>query len=310
MADRQIILPQKDRPARPLGRNVNHDPRSLRFLAAPKKATVTPKTVFWPRHTPLLNQGLPEPGVGSCTLSSSLAVLGSDPFWATLPTGIRHNLSDGGAAQALAEQLYSETTKIDPFPGTYPPEDTGSDGNSAAKTLRDLGLISGWTHITSVAAAHAAIPKGPFIVGTVWMSGQDTPDRNGVVLPVGEEEGGHEYACFGYDAVTDLWWFWQSWGEDFGVEPPVPAIAAAVPGRGAFAMSSKSLSWLLAQQGDATQFVPLTQPAPEPAPVLADDPMADFPFDEVDPWADSPHIWRRATSASKAYKAWRDRVGR
>jgi hypothetical protein len=175
MADRQLLLPQLPRPTRPLGRNINHDPQSLRFLVAPKTATVTPRTVFWPRRTPLLNQGLPEPGVGSCTLSSSLGVLGSDPFWNTLPDEIRQRLSDGRDAQRLAVELYGRTTENDPFPGTYPPEDTGSDGNSAAKTLRDTGLISGWEHITSLAAAEVAIQRGPFITGTVWLSGMDSP---------------------------------------------------------------------------------------------------------------------------------------
>jgi hypothetical protein len=302
MADRQLLLPQLPRPTRPLGRNINHDPQSLRFLVAPKTATVTPRTVFWPRRTPLLNQGLPEPGVGSCTLSSSLGVLGSDPFWNTLPDEIRQRLSDGRDAQRLAVELYSRTTENDPFPGTYPPEDTGSDGNSAAKTLRDAGLISGWEHITSLAAAEIAIQRGPFITGTVWLSGMDSPDRTGVIAPTGTAEGGHEYHCFGRQIEYDLWWFWQTWGENFGVEPPVPEIAAAVPGLGAFAMTSKSLAWLLGQQGDATQFVPLSEPAPTPAPTPAEE--AEFPLELVEPWIDGRHYTVRERKAAEAIESW------
>jgi hypothetical protein len=302
MADRQLQLPQLPRPYRPLGRNINHDPRSLRFLIAPKTVDVTPQTVFWPRRIPLVNQGLPEPGVGSCTLSSSIGVLGSDPFWATLPDDVKRQLSTPTTAQQFAVELYSETTAKDPFPGTYPPEDTGSDGNSAASTLRDHGLIAGWQHITSIAAAEVAIQRAPFITGTVWLAGMDRPDRTGLVNPTGTAEGGHEYQCFGREVARDRWWFWQTWGEHFGVEPPVPEIAAAVPGLGAWALTTKSLAYLLDQQGDATQFVPRTEPAPTPAPEPAE--TAAFPTELVEPWLDGKHYTVRERKAADAVDAW------
>jgi hypothetical protein len=46
-------------------------------------------------------------------------------------------------------------------------------------------------------------------------------------------------------------------------------------------------------------------PSPSPAPAPADDPLADFPWTAMNDWADRPHVWRRATTAARAYRAWR-----
>jgi hypothetical protein len=124
----------------------------------------------------------------------------------------------------------------------------------AAQAAKQLGLISGYQHITSVAAAQTAILNGPFIVGSDWYTGMDNPDATGRVHPTGSIRGGHEYECYGYDAAADLWWFWNSWGTSFG-------------SKGGFCYSSADFAKLLADQGDATTFVPITQPAPVPTPV-------------------------------------------
>jgi len=190
-------------------------------------------------------------GVHNCTGNATCGALGTDPFYETLTA-----LIAGGLVlnEAEAVKIYSKATTLDSQPGSYPPDDTGSDGLSAAKAAQSFGLISGYQHITSVAAAQTAIQTGPFIVGSEWWTGMDNPDANGLVEATGTVRGGHEYLCTGYDATTDLWEHDNSWGTSYGVD-------------GKFYYSSATFAKLLASQGDATVFVPLNQPAPTPTPV-------------------------------------------
>lgn len=255
-------IPERVVPGKPLGRHVNHDSRSLNYLVPeiPKKAVAT---ALWERRTPILDQG----NLGSCTGNAACGSLGTDPFFGSLTGKIAAGLKlDENEAVAL----YSAATKLDSAPGSYPPDDTGSDGLSVAKAAKNAGLISAYLHITSVAAAQNAIQTGPFIVGTNWYEGMDNPDSTGLVKPTGAVRGGHEYLCVGYDADKDLWHFDNSWGTSYGVD-------------GTFCYSSATFKKLLAEQGDATVFVPLAaapfppNPTPTPVPpagasVVVDDP--------------------------------------
>ena len=238
----RIQLAEDWRAGMRLGRNVNHDPRSLAYQVVPSGVA---QTKMWDRKIPVLDQG----SLGSCTGNATVGVLGSEPFYDTLPVGTQVTLDENEAVK-----VYGLATRLDGFDGTYPPDDSGSDGLSAAKAAKQLGLISGYLHITSIAAAQTAIQSGPFIVGTNWLSGMDDPDSSGLVHATGSVRGGHEYECYGYDAAADVWHFWNSWGTSWGNE-------------GAFSYSTADFAKLLGQQGDATTFVPLTQPAPVPTPV-------------------------------------------
>jgi hypothetical protein len=182
---------------------------------------------------------------GNCTGNATVGALGTDPLYATLPAGTKTDESE-------ALVIYSGAEKIDGGVG-YPPEDHGSSGLSVAKEALSLGLISGYQHITSVSAAQTAIQSGPFIVGTDWYTGMDSPTAAGLVTATGTVRGGHEYECHEYDADHDLWWFYNSWGTSYGVE-------------GRFCYSSATFASLLANQGDATVFVPLGSPKPTPTP--------------------------------------------
>ena len=264
---------------KPLGRHVNHDPQSLRYLA-PADGTVA--TARWTRRTPVLDQGQ----LGSCTGNAATGCLGTDPFYATLPG---KTLDENEAVT-----LYSEATRLDNAPGSYPPDDTGSDGLSVAKACKANGLISGYTHITSLAAAHTAIQSGPFIVGSDWFDSFDNPDSNGVVsiAPGATVRGGHEYECIGYDAATDLWEFVNSWGTGWGVG-------------GHFFYSSATFTRLLAAQGDATVFTPITAPAPVPTPPPSPASDADQVLAQaVRDWVTNHHHSGEAATVAKALAAW------
>lgn len=227
---------------RPLGRIVNHDPRSLQYLV-PEAAA--PRSVTWARRIPVLDQG----NLGSCTGNATVGVLGSEPFWDTLTDTEQQSLNEDEAVK-----VYSLATQLDDIGGTYPPDDTGSSGLGAAKAAKSLGLISGYQHITSVAAAQQAIQAGPFITGVNWYEGFDAPDSNGLVAISGQIRGGHEFEVIGYDATQGMWEAVNSWGDSFGKG-------------GHFFFTDATFARLLSEQGDATTFVPLTQPAPIPTPV-------------------------------------------
>ncbi len=293
MADRREPLPAVDFPDMRLGRHVNHDPRSLQFLVAPPNARTTPKSVKWTRHTPVYNQG----NLGTCVPNTGLGIMGTDPYWDTIPPDLKRALSSADTVQASQViPLYRECTANDPFAGQYEPDDTGSDGLTLAKMLHRRGLISGYQHATSLTACHEAIQKGPFAIGVPWYQNLFNPDASGVVTIGGAMVGGHEVMVDEYDLNRDLWWFTNSWSTSWGKN-------------GRAAMSSATFQNLLSQRGDATFFVPITAPAPTPdRPVSPVPDKPAFPFDKMDPWAN------RVTSAwplyqqraAQAYKQWRD----
>lgn len=279
MADRKYRIHEHVIPGKPLGRHVHHDPRSLLYKVEP---TGVVASVRWERVTPILNQG----DLGSCTGNATTGVLGSAPFFPTIPKGTTLD-------EQFAVSLYSSATKIDAFDGVYPPNDTGSDGLSVAKAAKQLGLISGYQHITSLAAAHTAIQSGPFITGTNWLAGMDDPDEHGVVSATGTIRGGHEYEIIGYNATVGLWEAVNSWGDTWGKG-------------GHFFLSDADYAALLAASGDATTFVPITQPAPTPTPVPTPPPIPagnPFPIELVKDWLNQRH-YGSAKKAQVAIQAW------
>jgi hypothetical protein len=286
MADRRLLLPEVKKKNHRLGRHINHDPRSLAFRVG---ATATPKTVRWERHIPVFDQG----DLGSCTINALLGALGSGDFFATLPADVQAKLAAASVQTELVQPLYREETRLDSYPGAWEPDDTGSDGLSAAKTAQKHGWVSGYRHITSLGEFHAAIQAGPVILGTSWFSGMDSPTKQGVVTPTGSVRGGHEYEAIGYDADTDLVELVNSWSEAWGYG-------------GHFFYSSKALTYLLSQQGDATTFVLNTQPAPTPTPTppTPADVLAAYPRALVDEFAAHPRAWKTATLAAEQLKIW------
>jgi hypothetical protein len=194
-----------------------------------------------------LDQG----ALGSCVGNATIGALGCDPFYNTLAD----KLADHPLTEDDAIEIYSEATKIDPFPGEYPPIDQGTSGLAGAKAAKQAGLISGYRHAFSLADALAALQETPVITGIAWWSSFETPDPDGLVAiaPGAEIRGGHEIAAIGYDADKGRVWFKQSWGPSWGV-------------KGTFCMTAETWGQLLADKGDVTVLVPLSQPAPTPTP--------------------------------------------
>ena len=265
-------IPERDGAPFPLGRHVEHDPRSLRYAhgVLPKSAI---KSVEWTRRIPILDQGQ----LGSCTGNAGTGLLGTDSADRTASTTV--TISAAGAAasrglftagehqldEAFAVKLYSLATILDGISGTYPPTDTGSSGLGVAKALRALGLAGSYTHAFSIAALNSALQTGPVMIGITWYQSMFDPKNDGqiVVNPSSGVAGGHELELNAFDATTGEYQVPNSWNTTWGKS-----------GYGYF--TATALTSLLSAQGDVTvpALVLAPQPTPTPTPTPADTDLA------------------------------------
>lgn len=286
MADRTILLPNPVINGHGYGRNIRHDPRSLRYKVA---ETATAKSVEHDIVIPVLDQG----EIGKCVAETGAEFLGWSEAWSTIPDDLKRALGTVDAAERWTSALYHELTASDDFPGTWQPDDTGSDGLTLGKVLQKMGLISGYQHVTTVGEAEATIQKQPFAIGTVFTEGMENPSYEGIVTVSGRLLGGHEYLCFKRDAERDLWWFRNHWRRDWGLN-------------GCFAYDTAGLEKLMAQQGDITVPVLNTQPKPEPTPEPAPTPAVSQPdWTRLDPFIAHPRGVKVAQTAAAELTRWR-----
>ncbi|MEV6014767.1 hypothetical protein [Streptomyces sp. NPDC051997] len=256
----------------PLGRRVQHDPRSLDYAhgVLPQSAI---KSVDWTRRAPIFNQGQRS----SCTGNAGAGLLGTDFLGRTGLTSVTINGEVLPVDEDLAVRVYALATQLDEFDGAYPPDDTGSSGLGAAKALVKLGLAAKYTHAFSMTALKSALQSGPVMVGTVWLNSMFTPTTVGTITVDRDSDvaGGHEYVISAYDAASDQFRIDNSWGEGWGV-------------RGSAWIEAADLQWLLSQQGDVTVPVWATAPTPPPSPTPSPTPGLD------------PHL----VQAWQSMKAW------
>lgn len=249
-------------PARPYGREVQHDPRSLAHPVGvlPKSALCS---AAWTRRIPVLDQGQ----LGSCTANAATGALATDSAARTAPAGATITAAGAAAShgifhtgeypldEAFAVLLYQLATRLDNVPGQYEPTDTGSTGLGVAKALKALGLIDSYAHAFSLDAVRAALQTGPVIIGTVWRMSMETPAADGriPVDPASGVAGGHEVVLDEYDADRDRFWLTNSWGPGWGVQ-----------GRGY--LTADDLQVLLSQRGDVVAFGWAAPVPPAPSP--------------------------------------------
>jgi hypothetical protein len=258
----------------PLGRRVEHDPRSLAFAhgVLPKTAI---KSVDWARRAPIFDQQ----SLGSCTGNAAAGLVATD---FRDRTGLTSVAIDGEVLpvdEDFAVKVYSLATQLDEFDGAYPPDDTGSSGLGAAKALKKLGLATSYTHAFSLTALKSALQDGPVMVGTVWLNSMFTPTTVGTLTVDRDSDvaGGHEYVISAYDAAAGQFRIDNSWGESWGV-------------RGSAWIEAADLQWLLAQQGDVTVPVWAAVPTPPPAPTPAPDPRLVQVVGLMTAWAHDNHV--------------------
>lgn len=204
-----IHLEQKD-PR--LGRHVVHDPASRGFAypAAVDRSTWVSKTIRIFDPSPNPNQS-----IGNCTMCAKAMQLNAA---GNRVSGVTLNMD-------WAVKGYEWETAHDNFPGTYPPDDTGSSGLWSAKTAQHLGVGGAYTWLFGGAdqVVQAVMAGDVVSVGTRWDQQMFHPDAAGIVHPGGTVAGGHQWAVHGYDHKRDLvrgrcWWgsfrdFWIARGD-------------------------------------------------------------------------------------------------
>lgn len=198
-----VVIPQLDSR---LGRNVVHDPRSRGF-ALNLPMVVDPST--WRTKSIRIYDPTPNPNQprGNCTGCSKCHQLNA----------VGNRKAGRVLGMKDADRIYSLATSIDPWPGAWPPEDTGSSGLAAAKAAQRLGLggeyrwlFGGADEVVQAVMAGMAVS-----VGTSWFAGMFDKDSRGAIQPTGPRVGGHQWTIHGYDLKTDdligLCW----WGPEF-----------------------------------------------------------------------------------------------
>lgn len=269
-----------------LGRHVRHDSRSLMYQVAPQPRSA----MVSKRHysmIPTLDQGQ----LGSCTGNAATKNMSYGEFWSAQGDTVL-STTDSSANQSYAVEVYAAATAIDPWDGTYPPTDTGSDGLSVAKIMHQRGLISGYKHATSLDAVLTALQTQPVITGTAWYEGMYDVESDGRIRPTGEMQGGHEYTLDEVDMENGRVWLQNSWGPRWGID-------------GRAYLTFEDYRSLLADWGDATIFVPITEPAPEPAVVETSSADAELARAASSWLSTSPFFYKKTIQAS--LKQWLDR---
>lgn len=207
---------------RRLGRHVEHDERSRAFPAAGATKLVT---THHHRRSGPFNQG----NLGSCTGNALVGCLDTAPF------------THSRLGERTAVKLYELATKLDGFPGEYPPDDTGSSGLAICKAGKQDGYISAYHHAFGLDHALQALVLGPEIIGIDWYDSFDEPTADGelVIAPGAQVRGGHELEVSDIDVEEQMIEGWQSWG-DWG------------PLHGRWRMSWNTFGTLLDAHGDVT----------------------------------------------------------
>jgi hypothetical protein len=244
----------------PLGRVVQHDPRSKQFAYK-----ATPGAVLVSIRHPRFISVLDQLELGSCTGNAALGAVGSAPHFPL----IKSKVADWSEDTAVG--IYSDATVIDEWEGQWPPTDTGSSGLAVAKVLQRRGWISGYRHTFSLEDMKAALQETPVLLGINWYENFFYPDRYGFIsIEESYVAGGHEICVDEINMDDEYFGFTNSWGDGWGVQ-----------GRGkiSFALMAR----LLSEDGDVVVPVPVTQPAPTPDPVI-DEPVVP-PF--------HPSLWQR-----------------
>ena len=178
-----------------------------RLVAHPRAMLATPfvlaaHTIFWDPLNPIpLDQG----NVGRCTGYSVCEELSTKPF------GLKSTAARGDA-------IYHEATcSFDSFVGCWPPDDSGSDCESAARAAMKLGLIIDYDVAYTLQDIKSRLMLGPGVLCSNWSTPQYYTDRCGLTHYDRKLiEGGHAYAMVGQNVELGRIAFRNTWGAKYG----------------------------------------------------------------------------------------------
>lgn len=254
-----------------LGRHVLLDSRSKAYAVQPPATSVA--SVRHIAHIGILNQGQ----VGGCTGFASTSNSYHEPFFTVTSSPWRYTPDNAGGLG-----WYHENTVEDGYPGTWKPDDTGSDGLTSSKVAKEAGVCSGYQAALDLDSSLLALMATPGITGIPWFNSMFSAGSDGL-LTVDTSSGlagGHEL-CVDEIVAADapgngtgelLVGGPNSWDLTWGAE-------------GRYYLRASDWWKLRQRQGDVYFWVPATQPAPTPTP----SPSADA--NDVELWSGLAH-WR------------------
>lgn len=186
-----------------LGRLRQLDTRSLSYMIerTPAELRRPIRSVRWRSTLPILDQK----NLGACVGYASTRLLATGPFnvlGGLIGVDAYTDPSTAEKASGYAEALYGECTLSDPFEGSWPPDDTGTDGLTACKVLKRRGVITAYRHASTLRGLAELLQDGPVLMGMPWFGRFFEPDPgSGRIDPVGwadtENAGGHEVVIEG-----------------------------------------------------------------------------------------------------------------
>ena len=203
-----------------LGRHQLLDGRSLAYMVENdvQAMSASLSDQHWDHVLAILNQG----DLGSCTGNAGTGALGTQPFYDTVGKGVLADPEDPAANEEFAVHLYSDATEVDPFPGTYPPDDTGSSNLAICKVLKTRGTIRGYRWARSAYGFLNLLQSGPVLQGMPWYDAFFTPGDGGFIDadPAWKSSrvvGGHAIVAVGVeldtsDAFNSAITYANSWG--------------------------------------------------------------------------------------------------
>jgi len=176
----------------------------------------------WDRVLAVLDQG----HLGSCTGNAGTGALGTQPFYDAVGSSVLPAAEDAAGAEDFAIQLYQDATVVDGYPGSYPPDDTGSSGLAVCKVLKSRGTISGYRWARSAYGFLRLLQNGPVLQGMPWFNAFFEPDAQGFIDSTATWSssgiaGGHEIEAVAVeldttDAFNSVITYVNSWGSGWG----------------------------------------------------------------------------------------------
>jgi hypothetical protein len=239
-----------------LGRHVHLDSRSKAYALQPSATPI--RSVRHAAHIGILDQG----EVGACTGNASTSCAYHEPYFAATSKPWFYVPDEGGA---LA--WYHDNTVADDYAGTYPPDDTGSDGLTSSKVAVKHGIASGYQAALDLASSLAGLMAGPGITGIPFYNSMFDVGSDGLMTVTTSSglAGGHELCvdevvlpdALGNGTGDILVGGPNSWGPGWGA-------------LGRWYLRASDWWALRKNDGDVYFWTPATQPAPSPAPTPGD----------------------------------------
>jgi len=273
-----------------LGRHVLLDSESKKYAVQPQATPIKP--VRHDAHIPILNQG----NLGACTGNASASCAYHEPFYAPSAPIWKYGPDEAGAVD-----WYRDNTANDGFPGTYTPDDTGSDGLTSSKMAVAAGITSGFQAALDLDSSLRVLMDRPGITGIPWYNSMFNVGSNGLITVDAQSglAGGHELCVdeiVAADAPGNGTWKMlvggpNSWGNAWGA-------------LGRWYLTVNDWWALRYQQGDVYFWTAKSQPAPTPtpSPVVTDSRDMDL-WAIAEDWTTESHVGQNHKVAV-AVKSW------